>query len=106
VLNVDCFIHLSNIPQLYTLVSATFPDKSISKHLGLKGQSSAQYGLQEWCSAEGFNMNEMHKYTYYDMFQSHFLDVSSMYVERVSHIVKNRVKIVFSFRSLNLTEWC
>jgi hypothetical protein len=104
VLNVECFIHFSNIPQLYTLVSPTFPDKSISKHLGLKGQSSAQHGLQEWCSAEGFNMNEMHKYTYYDMFQSHFLDVSSMYVESVPPIVKNRVNFFFSFLSLNLTE--
>jgi len=49
-------------------------------------------------------MNEMHKYTYYDMFQPHFLDVSSMYVESVPPIVKNRVTIFFSFLSLNLTE--
>jgi hypothetical protein len=38
-------------------------------------------------------MNEIHKYTYYVMFQSYFLDVSSMYVESVSRIVKNNVEI-------------
>jgi len=78
----------NSIPQLYTLVNPTFPDKSISKYLGLKGQSSAQHVWQEWCSTESFNTNEIHTYTYYDMFQSNFLGVSFMYVESVSHIVK------------------